>query len=345
MWKFVAFVFVLSALASGLYIATLGHVSNSFVETSLLLATTSTFIVWILRVAAAKRSSEFVLHLLFSAVAGLGIATFCVVCSKFLFDASVPEIVSLHMRFLLPLVFGTAFFWGTKTCSWFVPSETVNQPTGRRFIPDLSVLEDGRIVDLARLGLFDGRLFFPACIFDELRMQAESGDEHIRMRARKALDSIRRLESLAKIEFRVENCPPSLETELAERVLDIALQKDAYVLTVDNIPTRIDENGTLISLDSIAHTLRPPIPKGEMLNIKIQRIGKEPKQGIGYLEDGTMVVVNGGGDFLGKTVRTQVLSQKYSSSGKIVFCNVKEDMEDRCLSPAPYLVSVDLNST
>ena len=71
-----------------------------------------------------------------------------------------------------------------------------------------------------------------------------------------------------------------------------------------------------------------------MLTIKIQRLGKEPKQGVGYLEDGTMVVVNGGGEFLGETIRTQVLSQKYSSSGKIIFCNALTQDEKGNLRPA-----------
>jgi uncharacterized protein YacL len=110
------------------------------------------------------------------------------------------------------------------------------------------------------------------------------------------------------------------------------------LLTNESSPFRSEtEQGMYLAIDTIANSLRPPIPKGEALSIKIQRLGKEPKQGIGYLDDGTMVVVNGGGDFLGKNVRTQVLSQKYSSSGKIVFCNVRDedDSDDRSMM-MPY---------
>ena len=87
-------------------------------------------------------------------------------------------------------------------------------------------------------------------------------------------------------------------------------------------PLRNEEDEvSVISLETIAAALKPGAQRGEILSIKIQRLGKEPKQGVGYLDDGTMVVVNGGGEFLGQLIRTQVLSQKYSSSGKIIFCN------------------------
>ena len=65
---------------------------------------------------------------------------------------------------------------------------------------------------------------------------------------------------------------------------------------------------------------------GEILKIKIQRYGKEPNQGVGYLEDGTMVVVNGGGDFIGQCIEVQVLSVKHTASGRIIFCNAQEEM-------------------
>jgi uncharacterized protein YacL len=117
------------------------------------------------------------------------------------------------------------------------------------------------------------------------------------------------------------------ELDVNEKILRSAKMAQSFVLTNEVTPLRSDAE-CFFAIDAIANALRPPIPKGEMLSIKIQRLGKEPKQGIGYLDDGTMVVVNGGGDFLRRTVRTQVLSQKYSSSGKIVFCNVCEDGYD-----------------
>ncbi len=73
---------------------------------------------------------------------------------------------------------------------------------------------------------------------------------------------------------------------------------------------------------------------GETIHIKIQRFGKEPRQGVGYLEDGTMVVVNGGGEHIGETIKAQVLSVKHTTSGRMIFCNVAESAEGGALLPS-----------
>ena len=128
--------------------------------------------------------------------------------------------------------------------------------------------------------------------------------------------------------------------ELCDKIIHSAKLLNASLITNESPSCKTEvEQEMYLAVDTIANALRPPIPKGEFLSIKIQRLGKEPKQGIGYLEDGTMVVVNGGGDYLGRTVRTQVLSQKYSSSGKIVFCNVREDDGEDRPGLAPYSCS------
>ena len=90
----------------------------------------------------------------------------------------------------------------------------------------------------------------------------------------------------------------------------------------------------IVNLHDVAKSMRVILLPGEMLSLRIVREGKDKGQGVGYLPDGTMVVVNGGGEFLGQSIRTQVLSQKYSSSGKIIFCNAIM-LDDR--SPARAL--------
>lgn len=194
----------------------------------------------------------------------------------------------------------------------------------------MSILEDGRIVDLVRLGLFEGQLFVPSFLSKELKIQSENSDDFIRNRARKALDSLKRLETVSQygIQYKDVYAPDALE--LSEKILFLSKAEQMTILTNESALRIEDQNqGQFLSIETIASALKPPIPKGENLSIKIQRLGKEPRQGIGYLEDGTMVVVNGGGDYLGRMVRTQVLSQKYSTSGKIVFCNVREEDDDR----------------
>jgi len=89
------------------------------------------------------------------------------------------------------------------------------------------------------------------------------------------------------------------------------------------------EGVRIINLHSLSNALKPLMETGEMITIKVQRYGKEPRQGVGYLDDGTMVVINGGGSFIGEVIEAQVLSVKHTSSGRMIFCNALDaDLEE-----------------
>ena len=102
---------------------------------------------------------------------------------------------------------------------------------------------------------------------------------------------------------------------------------DANVLTLDisQIRRAEVEDIVIIKLQALCCALKPLTQSGETINIKIQRYGKEARQGVGYLEDGTMVVVNGGAEYIGESVKAQVLSVKHTSSGRMIFCNAIDD--------------------
>lgn len=205
-----------------------------------------------------------------------------------------------------------------------IPSAAAPLQTKRKeLVIDMSALEDSRLIELARSGLLDHQLVAPTFLVKELLKASESMDEHTRYRAKKCQEHLKRLEIMPNLGLQVKEFHLSDAEELQQKMSRAAKQISAYILTSQD-PSQIkteEDMPTTISLDCIAAALKPGAQRGEVLSIKIQRLGKEPKQGVGYLEDGTMVVVNGGGEFLGQTIRTQVLSQKYSSSGKIIFCN------------------------
>ena len=275
-------------------------------------------------------------------------AALIIVCGRVIFaDLVLPPSLEISTRFLLPFTTTLLSFWSIKQILSsfalrnvaFAQAFSTTLPSNKKlFLPDIEALEDGRIVDLARTGLFDGQIVIPNFLQKEIKALSECPEESLKQRGKRALESIRRLETFSKISAQGKDVFIPEVGNFAEKLVRAAHSLEAMIITSEFSPLKLDASpGLYLAIDSIANAVRPPIPKGEHLFIKIQRLGKEPKQGIGYLDDGTMVVVNGGGDHLGKMVKTQVLSQKYSSSGKIVFCNVREDgtVEEK-ISPLSY---------
>lgn len=188
---------------------------------------------------------------------------------------------------------------------------------------DLSILSDARIFDLAASGLLDSQLVIPRFLVKDLYTQSESLEEQSRAKAKKSLEIIKKLEELPDLEFRYSDMDfPDTKNSLS-KMIRLARLQNANIITADMSQVQIPaiEGVRFINLHELAKALKPLMQMGEHLTIKIQRYGKEPKQGVGYLEDGTMVVVNGGGEFIGEVVDAQVLSVKHTASGRMVFCN------------------------
>lgn len=202
--------------------------------------------------------------------------------------------------------------------------------TKRSLVLDMSILEDPRLIDLASTGLLDESLIIPRFLHKELSSRLDSSDELVKTKARKGLDTIKKLESIPhlKLSFTDADFPEVLE--INSKVLHLARSLKSHVLSSEmtRLDTTSDDDVLIVNLNSLANILKPLMQAGEQLKIKVQRYGKEARQGVGYLEDGTMVVINGGGDYIGETIDTHVLSIKHTSSGRMIFCNVKEDEID-----------------
>jgi len=194
----------------------------------------------------------------------------------------------------------------------------------RDLVVDISVLSDARILDLAASGLVDNQLIIPRFLVKELYAQAESSDELSRNKAKRALDVVKKLEAIPELELRYNDSDfPEVKDSLAKMVR-FARLLEANVLTADisRIQMAAIEGVRFVNIHALSNALKPLMQAGEQIKIKIQRYGKEPRQGVGYLDDGTMVVVNGGGSYIGEIVDAQVLSVKHTSSGRMIFCNV-----------------------
>lgn len=192
---------------------------------------------------------------------------------------------------------------------------------------DSSTLLDTRVIDLATSGILDNHLIIPRFILKELHLMHESGDEAAKIKARRCLEAIRKLESIPGLNLRYVETDFSDLKDSASKLARLARIMDATIMTADlnkAQPTVSDGNRTL-NLHALSNALKAKPQSGEFLNIKIQRHGKDPRQGVGYLEDGTMVVINGGAEFLGLTIKAQIVSAKETFSGRMIFCNAVEE--------------------
>lgn len=203
-------------------------------------------------------------------------------------------------------------------------------PTAQKkkdLLVDSSVLSDARIIDLAATGMLDHVLIIPRFLIKELYALSEIGDEISKNKAKKSLDAIKKLEAVEGLDVRFNDTDFPEVKDPHGKLVRLARLIDANILSADisRIQMASIEGIRIINLHSLSNALKPLMQAGEYIKIKIQRYGKEPRQGVGYLDDGTMVVVNGGGKFIGELIDAQVLSVKHTSSGRMVFCNACDE--------------------
>ncbi len=191
---------------------------------------------------------------------------------------------------------------------------------------DFSILSDARFIDVCATGVFDHQLVLPRFIVKELYAQSETGDEISKTKARRALDILKKLEGIPALAMRYNDTDFPEVKELSGKLVRLARLLDTNILSSDVTRVQISsmDGVRVVNLHSLSNALKPLMQAGEFIKIKIQRYGKEAQQGVGYLEDGTMVVVNGGGKYLGETIEARVLSVKHTTAGRMIFCNAMD---------------------
>jgi uncharacterized protein YacL len=197
-------------------------------------------------------------------------------------------------------------------------------------ILDLSIMLDPRLIDLASSGLLDHHLIIPRFLIKECYEMSESAEETTRSRARRILEVIKKLEGIPTLNLRYTDADFPEHKDQLSKLIRLARLLEANILSADSSRVQHSnfEGVLIINIHTLSAALKPIAQAGEFISIKIQRYGKEARQGVGYLEDGTMVVVNGGSEFIGETVKAQVLSVKHTSSGRMIFSNVLEAEQD-----------------
>lgn len=193
---------------------------------------------------------------------------------------------------------------------------------------DTNILIDGRLADIVRTGFIEGRLVIPSFVLHELRMIADSEDELRRARGRRGLAILEALQNMdnAIVEI-VDTFSPDVEAapDTDMKLIRFAKERKAAIITNDNNLQKIAEvqGIPVLSVNELATALKPVVLPGEELTVVIQRPGKEPGQGVGYLDDGTMVVVEQGRPHIGHEVKIKVTSVLQSPVGKMIFGDFK----------------------
>jgi uncharacterized protein YacL len=197
-------------------------------------------------------------------------------------------------------------------------------------ILDTSVIIDGRIADICETGFLDGILVIPHFVLRELQQVADSADSLKRNRGRRGLDILQRIQKMAGITVQfVENDYPQIR-EVDMKLIELAKEFEAKIVTNDfNLNKVAQLRGVeVLNINELANALKPVYLPGETMKVFILKEGKEFNQGIAYLDDGTMVVVDNARKMIGKTVESSVTSVLQTTAGKMIFGRFEEKRSD-----------------
>jgi uncharacterized protein YacL len=193
----------------------------------------------------------------------------------------------------------------------------------RPYVLDTSVIIDGRIADLADTHILDTQLIMPRFVLTELQAIADSSDKLRRARGRRGLDILNRLRNNPNIDLKIHDRESA---EMAGQSVDMKLvllarQLEGKIVTGDFNLNKVAKlhNVQVINLNDISNSLKPVYLPGEVIEVRIVKPGEEIGQGVGYLDDGTMIVVEGGREHIGKPVKVAVTSVLQTSAGRMIF--------------------------
>jgi len=191
-------------------------------------------------------------------------------------------------------------------------------------VVDTSVLIDGRIARLCESGFMSAALIIPRFVLNELQAVADSTDPHKQARGRRGLEVLGELRKIKNLEIRITESEVSKQQHVDAKLVFLAQSMRAKLLTTDfNLAKMAEFQGVpWLNLNQLAKALRPELLLGESVEVELVKLGKEEGQAVGFLEDGSMVVVNGGRAHLGKRVQAEIISVLPTGGGKMVFARL-----------------------
>ncbi len=209
-----------------------------------------------------------------------------------------------------------------------IPRED-NKKTDCRIL-DTSAIIDGRIADICDTGFIEGTMIVPRFVLDELQNIADSTDHIKRSRGRRGLDVLNRMQkSDGMIIEIVDNDFPEIKG-VDSKLIALAKKKNGKIVTNDYNLNKVAElqGIKILNVNDLTAALKPPVLPGEILTVRVIKEGKEPGQGLAYLDDGTMVVVDTGTKYIGKDADVVVTSVLQTAAGRMIFAGMKNDVRN-----------------
>jgi uncharacterized protein YacL len=193
--------------------------------------------------------------------------------------------------------------------------------TSRSILLDTSVIIDGRIVDIVRTGFLAGSLLIPRFVLAELQHIADSGDKLRRQRGRRGLEVLANLQKDPRLPVHISDIDVEGAREVDDKLVILARQMHSPILTNDFNLNRVAElqGVTILNINDLANAVKAVFLPGEELTVRIIQEGREARQGVGYLDDGTMVVVQDGSELVGQDVETSVTKVLQTAAGRMIF--------------------------
>ncbi len=252
---------------------------------------------------------------------------------------SLPLSVIPIIGHILPIVASVLFGWaglvvGLKKkeefflSSWLSKKTTVPAGTVRESVPkilDTSVIIDGRVADICKTGFLEGPLLVPGFVLEELRHIADSSDVLKRNRGRRGLDILNKIQKELDVPVEIYEKDIGGHMEVDSKLLRLAKVLGGKVITNDYNLNKVAEfqGVPVLNINELANAVKPVVLPGEEMVVHLVKDGKEAGQGVAYLDDGTMIVVDGGKKYMGETVTVLVTSVLQTAAGRMIFAKPK----------------------
>ncbi|MBI4608499.1 MAG: TRAM domain-containing protein [Candidatus Rokubacteria bacterium] len=194
-------------------------------------------------------------------------------------------------------------------------------------ILDTSVIIEGRIADICETGFLEGTLIVPQFVLRELQQIADSSDSLKRARGKRGFDVLQRIQRIPKVKVHIHDLDFPHVREVDRKLIELARALDGKVITNDYNLNKVAELSgvSVLNINELAKAVKPVVLPGELMHVHVLKEGKESGQGVAYLDDGTMVVVDHGKKYLGQSVDVLVTSVLQTTAGRMIFSRPKEE--------------------